>query len=99
MDYVIQTGVATYTATATALCITSSNANLVGILWQGTASGAVQIWSGVTATSTALATALSGTIRFSGPQFYPFPGVAKGGITILSSVASDPSLTLFWLPA
>ena len=96
--YVTESCVATYTATATSLCVTSANANVVGILWSGSATGAIQIWSGVTATATALATTLSGIIRFTAPEFRACPANCIGGFTISSSIASDPSFTLFWNP-
>ena len=96
-------GKASYFATGGATCITSSNAAIIGVLFQGTATGTLQIWAGTTATG---AGALSGIIRafvtgavtMQSAVWYPFPANASGGITINVGTSADPSLTLFWNP-
>src|SRR5512146_1734958 len=97
-----------YHATVTgAVCITSGNSHIFGVLFQGTATGNVQIWAGTTATATAAGVPLSGVIRayattgsatVQSAVYYPFPAYASGGITINVGGSLDPQLTLFWSP-
>jgi hypothetical protein len=101
---------ATFTATATALVITSANAFIVGILFHGSATNSARLWAGVTATTTS---ATSGGKQLSGiifanptaattvntPTYVPFPAYCSGGITLQIVGAGDPNVTLFWNPA
>ena len=97
-------GTAKYFATTGATCVTSANANLIGVLFQGSATASIQLWAGTTATGTGL---LSGVIRAAvtvvttvlPAQYFPFPAYASGGITVNVAGAGDPSITLFWSPA
>ena len=107
MPQYLGVGTAYNTATATAICLTSANANIIGVLFQSSATCAIQIWAGVTATSTVAGKPLSGIIRAAGTatlgfvqgSFVPFPAYASGGITVNITGANDPSITLFWSPA
>ena len=104
MAFVTETGTAYYATAAGAVCVTSANAAILGVLFQSTATGTLQIWQGVTATG---AGALSGVIRAyattgavtANPAvWYPFPCFASGGICLNVGGAQDPKLTLFWTP-
>lgn len=80
-------------------CITSANANLIGVLCcaSATTTGGVQFFHGVTASNSA-----TGLIVFasgSGAQFVAVPAYISGGITINVGAAANPDLTLFWNPA
>jgi len=97
-------GIASHVTAAGATVICSSNAFIIGILLQSSATGNVQLWSGVTATGAAAT--LSGIIRATtgavsaAPALYiPFPAYASGGITLNVGASNDPKLTLFWNPA
>jgi hypothetical protein len=101
-----------FRVTATgALCITSANAYIIGIAFQGSGTNIARLWQGVTATGTASvqhlgrlvanATALNATVN--GATYIPFPAYCSGGICISNAGAADgsldPSITLFWNPA
>lgn len=95
-------GTATYVTATGPVCITSANAQIIGILFQASATQAVTIYANTTAT-----TPISGVVRgysttgsaTTQPAVYvPFPANCSGGITISSSVSGDPKLTLFWNP-
>jgi hypothetical protein len=98
---------ATYTATATALCITSANAYIVGVLFHGSATNSIRLWAGVTATSTASGSPLAGILygnptaaaTVNVPTYLPFPAYCSGGITMQIVGSGDPNITLFWNPA
>ena len=92
-----------YSTVAGATCVSSANCAILGILFQSSGTGSIQIWSGVTATGS---TALSGTIyayrtaaaaTANGALWLPFPAYAAGGITINHGGADDPKLTLFYV--
>ena len=96
-----------FTATG-ASCITSANAYIIGILFQGTGTGTLQLFAGVTATSTASGSPISQTIRafttaaaatVNSAVYFPFPAYASGGITVNVGASADPAITLFWSPA
>ena len=98
-------GNASYVTVVGATVITSANAQIIGILFQSTATGDIQIWAGTTASGAA---ALSGVIRayattgaatVQSAVYIPFPAYASGGISINVVGAQDPKLTLFWNPA
>lgn len=101
-----------FRVTATgALCVTSANAYIIGIAFQGTGTNIARLWVGTTATGTATtahlgrivanATALNATIN--NATYYDFPAYCSGGICISNAGAVDgsldPSITLFWNPA
>ena len=101
-------GNATYVSVTGAQVLTSANAQIIGILFQSSATGSIQIWAGTTATTTAAGAPLSNVIRAyvttgaatAQPAVYlPFPAYASGGITINVQGSLDPKLTLFWNPA
>ena len=103
-------GTAYTITTVGATVVTSANAAIIGLMFNGSATGDVQIWAGVTATVTSATSGgvqLSGIIRgfattTSGGQvasYYPFPAYCSGGITINIGTSADPRLTLFWNPA
>lgn len=93
------------TATGT-VCITSANGAIIGVLFQGTGTGFVRIFAGVTSTVTASAAHLGQIIAYAtvtgatanAAVYYPFPAVCSGGITLVMGPSADPSLTLFWNP-
>lgn len=95
-----------YLATATgAVCITSANAQVIGVLFQGSATGTLQIWAGTTATGAASglshiirAFVTTGSATAQSAVYFPFPAYASGGITINVGASTDPKLTLFWNP-
>ena len=96
------------TATGTSV-LTSANAYIIGILFQGTGTGALQLFAGLTSTvASGTAAILSGNIiayatvtgnTANGAVYYPFPAYASGGITAVMGASADPSVTLFWNPA
>jgi hypothetical protein len=100
------------TATGT-VCITSANAALLGILFQGTGTGSLKLFAGVTATLTSnVAAGVTSAINLgrivayatvtgataNAAVYYPFPAVCSGGITVVMEGSADPSVTLFWNP-
>ena len=98
-----QGGKASLVQVAGATCLTSANANIIGVLLYSSATGNVQIWAGTTATGAGV---LSGIIRqttgavSAAPALYvPFPAYASGGISISIGASNDPQITLFWNPA
>jgi len=101
-----------FRVTATgALCVTSANAYIIGIAFQGTATNIARLWVGTTATGTAstahlgriVANATTGSVTANPATYYPFPAYCSGGICISNAGAADgsldPSITLFWCPA
>lgn len=100
-----QTYGAPYRVTATGtVCITSANAAIIGVLFTGTGTGAVQLFAGVTSTGAAnllgkiVAYATVGGATANAAVYYPFPAVCSGGITLVMGGSADPNLTLFWNP-
>lgn len=103
-------GTATFVTATGAQVISSANCYVLGVLFHGTGTGAVQIFAGVTATTVATTSggnALSGTIRsfttvagatLNSAVYIPFPAYASGGLTIIMGASADPRLTLFWNP-
>ena len=107
-----QGAVPTFRVTATgAFAVTSANAHIIGIAFQGTGTNIARLWIGTTATGTgtnahlgrivANATALNATVN--SMTYLPFPAYCSGGICISNNGAADgsqdPSITLFWTPA
>src|SRR5262245_17208091 len=101
-----------YRVTATGVfCVTSANAYIVAVAFQGTGTNICRLWAGTTATGTgtvahlgrlvANATALNATINSATTMW--FPAYCSGGICISNAGATDgsadPSITLFWNPA
>lgn len=92
------------TATGT-VCITSANAAIIGVLFQGTGTGFCRIFAGVTSSGSASAdlgilrayTTVAG-VTANAAVYFPFPAVCSGGITLVMGGSADPSLTLFWNP-
>lgn len=89
--------------TATGLStITSANAHIMGVGFQGTGTGILAIYIGVTASSTAAyirayATAAAATVN---PYVYhEVPMYCSGGFTVDVEPSADPNITLFWNPA
>ena len=79
--------------------ITTVNANLIGVLCCGSATttGGVQLFHGVTASSSVCGIVVfaSGSVG----QFVHMPAYCSGGITINVGAAANPDITLFWNPA
>ena len=100
---------ATVLATLTA-SPTVGGINLIGIMTHATVTGntIVQLWAGVTATSTAAGTPITGLITFVSAtatgvkdnfaQFMPVPAYCSGGLCINTS-GDNTDITLFWNPA
>ena len=101
-----------FRVTATgALCVTSANAYIIGIAFQGTATNIARLWQGVTATGTGsvqhlgrlIANATQAGATANAPTYLPFPAYCSGGICISNAGTADgsldPSITLFWNPA
>ena len=90
------------TATGTQV-VTSANAAIIGMCFQGSATGGITLFQGVTSTATG---AVSNLIRFYvtvaatvvAPVYLPYPAVCPGGITLVMQASADPKLTLFWNP-
>lgn len=95
-------GTPTLVTTSGAACLTSANAQLIGVLLQSTATSAIQFWQGVTATSNPITGVVRGwqtTAATMQPAIYlPIPALCSGGITYNVSAASDVRITLFWNP-
>ena len=91
------------TATGT-VCITSANSAIIGVLFQGTGTGTLRLFAGVTSTGTAAdlgnviayATATGATANAA--VFFPMPAYCSGGITAVVGGSLDPSITLYWKP-
>ena len=101
-----------YRVTATgAFCVTTANAYIIGVMFQGTATNIARLWQGSTATSTAsvqhlgriVAHGTTGAATVNAAVYYSFPAYCSGGICISNAGAADgsldPSITLFWNPA
>ena len=94
------------TATGT-VCITSANAYIIGVAFQGTGTGSLRLFAGLTATATSGATYLGQLLAYATINgatanqslYVPFPAYCSGGITTMVPPTADPSLTLFWCPA
>ena len=95
------------TATGT-VCITTANAYIIGIAFQGTGTNIALLFAGSTSTGAgylgrlvANATALNATVN--SMTYYDFPAYCSGGITLMNAGTTqgslDPSITLFWNPA
>lgn len=101
-----------YRVTATgAFCVTTANAYILAVCFQGTATNIARLWVGATATGTgsathlgrivANATALNATINSATTMW--FPAYCSGGFCISNNGTADgsldPAITLFWCPA
>ena len=91
-------GVATRVTGTGLQTITSCNAALIGVLCcaSATATGGVQIFHGVTGSSSAtgLIVFASGSVA----QYVDVPAYCSGGMTINVGAAANPDITLFWNP-
>lgn len=93
------------TATGT-VCITSGNSAVIGVLFQGTGTGTLRLFAGVTSTVTASAEHLGNVIAYAtvtgatanAAVFFPMPAYCSGGITTVVGGSLDPSITLYWKP-
>lgn len=95
-------GTPRYFTVAGATCVTSSPAQIVGILFHGTSTGEIQIWAGVTATTNPISGAIT---AFTTSQstlnsfvYCPFPAYCSGGFSVNIIGSNDPKITLFWNP-
>lgn len=101
-----------YRVTATgAFCVTSANAYIIALAFQGTATNIARLWVGTTATGTgtpvhlgrivAAATQAGATVNPAVTQW--FPAYCSGGFCISNNGTTDgsldPAITLFWCPA
>ena len=100
-------GTATYLSATGTVCITSANARIIGVMFNGTGTGKLSIFAGVTSTATSSAAPLSGQIiaystaadaTVNKAVYFPFPAYASGGITTVVGGSADPKVTLFWSP-
>lgn len=81
--------------------ITSANAAIIGVLFNGTGTGQLSIFHGVTVSASvasirAYATAANATVNAA--VYYPCPAYCSGGISVDVGPSADPDLTLFWNP-
>lgn len=101
-----------YRVTATGInCVTSANAYIIGIMFQGTATNVARLWYGTTATATTagvplgriVANQTTGSATVNPATYFAFPAYCSGGICISNAGTGDgsldPSITLFWNPA
>lgn len=100
-----------FRVTATgALCVTSANAYILAVTFQGTATNIARLWVGATATGTGAATHLGRLVANSttGVSANPattmwFPAYCSGGFCVSNNGTTDgsldPSITIFWNPA
>lgn len=94
------------TATGTVV-VTSANAYIIGVLFNGTGTAFANIFAGLTSTVTAAGVHLGALMAYATVAnatqnqsiYFPFPAYASGGITIAMGASADPKLTLFWNPA
>ena len=96
-----QYGNATRVVTSGLSTITSANAQLIGILFNGTATGSAILFCGVTASvSVAKIRAYPTVAGATANQavYYDTPAYCSGGITIDMGTTGDPDVTLFWNP-
>lgn len=81
--------------------ITSADAAIIGVLFNGTGTGQISIFHGVTASASAVgirasSTALTATAN--NAVYYACPMYCSGGITVDVGPSADPDITLFWNP-
>lgn len=101
MPNLTQYGTASRIVAAGATCLTSANAAIIGILFNGTGTGTAIIYKGVTASSSvayirAYVTAANATVNSA--VYFPCPAYCSGGITVDLGTTADPDVTLFWNP-
>ena len=90
-----------------ATVITSANAYIIGVSFQGSATNSCQIWQGVTATGSPVSNLLRGTMTagagagttVAAATYLQYPAYCSGGITVNVGDSLDVKLTLFWNPA
>ena len=104
MYFANMVGVPTARSTATGMRgITSSNANIIGVLCCGSATctGGMQVFAGVV-TTTSGSTAISPLIVFASgsvAQYVSLPMYCSGGFSINIGAAANPDITVYWNPA
>jgi hypothetical protein len=85
-------------------CITSAQAQIIGIASYGSATAGIQFFAGLTCstsmtpmiTFSATTSAVAGGLS---PMYFAFPMMCSGsGLTVGLLASADPNLTLFWLP-
>ena len=97
-------GNATYVTVTGTLSITTANAYIIGVLFQASATGALNVLvGGVRSTATVLGSTMrgfstTGANTVQSAVYVPFPAYCSGGFTVTQPVL-DPKLTLFWNPA
>lgn len=104
MNQIMEGGYASrFEATGTSV-ITSAPAQILGVGFYGTATGAIQFFAGVTTSASltpiisfcATTSAVAG--RFS-PQYVRVPMVVSGaGLTVKIIGSADPNLIVYWNP-
>ncbi len=89
--------------TATGLStITSANAHIIGVLFNGTGTGQLSIFHGVTASASAIGVRAYSTVGGATANvavYYPCPMYCSGGITLDVGPSADPDIALFWSPS
>lgn len=103
-NYTIDSCPVTRLNTTGTVVITSGFANIVGVAFVGTGTGAIQFFAGVT-TSASLTPVISFSVTASAvaggfsPMFLKLPMAVSGsGLTCIVGSSLDPNLLLFWSP-
>lgn len=107
MNITHQFGKAQVLTATGATCITSANAYILGVSFQGSATNSCQLFQGVTATGSPVSNLLRGTMTAgagagttaAAATYLPYPAYCSGGITVNVGDSLDVKLTLFWNPA
>ena len=87
-----------FTATGISV-VTSGAAQVMGVLFNCSTSGAIQLFAGVTASVSASPVIKLNATATSISTFVRYPAMVSGlGLTVQIPANSDPDITLFWNP-
>lgn len=96
---------ATYLSATGYSCITSGPAAIGGVLVQASATGAFELFTSSTATSSTAITGVvrafstSGSVTVQSAVIFQFPAIdCPTGFCVRVSPSADPKLTIFWVP-
>lgn len=104
MNFTSQQAALTMVTASGITVISSAGAALVGVLFCGSGTGRLQVFSGVTASVPATVTVIAyRTANNVGATsntaiYYPLAGNTTGGLTVDLQGTSDPRLMLYWIP-